>query len=215
MNACNKKCDCDECSCHRCGCTKPTISVTAEPTDVAVLKFNFNGVTTKYDYRNMITQTQTDTSIYVDVANRVMEYMAERHTDSISAKELGSILHLSDIGDVNFEVVEGGSMLVYQKDSNCAEGCEGIDNSWVAYNALDHIADNLQYSAGYDANGTPKTLGTPTNTNQYYQLGWNAENKLSYSQPTVVATAPVDSDNKKWALYVDPDTKALVIVKES
>lgn len=215
-NTCNKpKCDCDPCGAPKCGCTKPVIEVSEVPGSTSALKFNFNGVSTRYDFYSMIKNTETDTSLSADSVARVLRYMAERHVDSISAAELGSILHLADIGDVDVAGLENGSQLVYKKDSNCAEGCEGIDNSWIAYNSLDHITDSLQYLSGYDSNGDLKTLGTPNNANQYYQLGWNGSNKLSYSQPKIVSTAPVDGDGKKWRVYVDPADMSLCIVKES
>ena len=141
-------------------------------------------------------------------------YNAERHVDSFSASELGSILHIADIGDVDITGVTDNSLFVYQKDSDCGEGCDGINNSWVAWNEKDHLVDHVETLMGFNGDGKPQTLNHPTNTNEYYQLGWNGADKISFSQPTVVATAPVDGDGKVWRLYVDPNTKQLVVVKE-
>lgn len=198
-----------------CGNGKPTLDIEEMPDAVAMLKYNICGVSSWYDYTNMIKQTQTDTSVSVDAVKRVLKYMAERHTDSISAKELGSILHLVDMADVDGYDVDDGSFLIYQKDSNCADGCTGINNAWRAWNALSNTDTSINYIMGFDEDGGPLSLNRPTSTNQYHLLGWNATNKVSYYQPTVVASAPVDSDNKKWALYLDPNTKAIVVVKES
>ena len=50
---------------------------------------------------------------------------------------------------------------------------------------------------------------------QFYLLTWAGQNKASWKQPTVAASAPVDSDGKVWRLYVDPNTHELLIVKEN
>ena len=198
MNNCNCNKRCDE---TPCGCAVPVIDVDEMPESIATLKFNFNGVSTWYDYTNMITQTQTDTSITADALNRVLTYMAERHTDSISAKELGSILHLADIGDVDTTGAGDHALLVYQKDSDCGQGCEGISNSWNAYNALDHQDTSVNYILGFDADGRPLTLQKPATPSKHYLLSWAAQDKLKYITPTAFASA-----TGKKALYVDPDT---------
>lgn len=210
------KCDCDSgCDCTpKCSCLKPFLDIESVPGNISMLKYNLNGVSSWYNFRPMIEETETDTSISVDSVKRVLTYMAERHVDTISAKELGSILHLADISDIDIADVENNSLLVFKKENNCAEGCEGPSNKWVGFDSYSNTDSSLQLAMGFDANGAPHTLSAPANANQFYQLGWNAENKLSYSQPRIVASAPVDTDNKKWALYVDPTTREIVIVKE-
>lgn len=70
---------------------------------------------------------------------------------------------------------------------------------------------------GFDAGGKPHALNHPVHTNQYYQLGWNSANKVSWSQPVEVASTDTikDSDGKVWRLYVNPTTKQLCYVKET
>lgn len=186
------------------------IDVFALETDPLTLTWNFNGVGTSYDYSSMIELGQTDTSINADQVNRVLKYMAERHTDTISAKELGAILHLGDIGDVDITDLDDNSLLVYKKDSDCSRGCDGATNSWTAWNALDYQAASFTYPMGYDDAGAPKSLATPDNTSQYYQLGWNANGKVGWKQPKKVTStanlAPV---------YIDLTTKELVYVEGS
>lgn len=171
------------------------------PESVATLKFNFDGVSTWYDYTNMIRQTQTDTSITADAINRVLNYMAERHTDSISAKELGAILHVADLGDVDITDVEDNSFFVYQKESDCGQGCEGISNKWHGHNALEHIVSSGDYLMVFNADGKPLTLQRPAATDKHYLLTWAAQNKLKYVTPTAFASA-----TGKKALYIDPNT---------
>ena len=117
------KCDCDSgCDCTpKCSCLKPFLDIEPVPGNISMLKYNLNGVSSWYDFRPMIEETETDTSISVDSVKRVLTYMAERHVDTISAKELGSILHLADISDIDIADVENNSLLVFKKENNCAE----------------------------------------------------------------------------------------------
>lgn len=180
----------------------------------AWLRFNFGGKSVDYDFASVVRAAETDTSFRVDASSRTIEYNAERHKDALSAKEIGSIFHIADIGDVDITGVTDNSLFVYQKNSDCGQGCEGIDNSWVAWNSNEHLSTSMTTAMGFDGDGVPQALTHPVNTNQYYQLGWNGSDKLSYTQPVEVATPPVDSDGKVWRLYVDPTTHQLVYCKE-
>ena len=207
MNNCNciKDCGCEKpkCGCEepKCGCAKPVIGVEEMPESVATLRFNFNGVSTWYDYSNMIYQTQTDTVLSADAIKRVLNYMAERHVDTISAKELGAILHVADLGDVDITGALDNALFVYQKDSDCGEGCEGINNAWKAWNSTEHQATSLDTVMGFDENGKPYSLQRPVATDEYYLLGWEAGNKLKYIKPVAFGSL-----TGKKPLYVDPDT---------
>lgn len=221
MNNCNcTHSPCARCSGKRCdtlcNCPVPFLGIEQLPDNVSVLRFNIDGKRTDYDFTNLVYQTQTDTTLNADAINRVLTYMAERHIDSISANELGSILHLADIGDVTTVGAEDGSMLVYQKSNNCAEGCVGLTDTWKIWNALDEgsLVSSATYPMSFDANGKPRTLQRPANPSQYYQLGWNSNNQLSYSQIPIVAAPPLGVDGKSIAVYVDPSTNQLVGVRQ-
>lgn len=200
--------------CNDCGCPQPIQSIVQPyPERPGILRFNYGGHSVEYDFTNMIKMTQTDTSVAINTNDRQMVYNAERHQDTITAKELGSILHIADIGDVDITGVENNSLFVFQKDSNCGQNCEGINNSWIAWNANEHLATELQYAMGFDADGNPLALQPPVHTNQYYNLGWNAQNKLSYGQPVEFANFPVDDDNYAYISCFDPKTKQPGYVK--
>lgn len=224
-NYCNKchrsgcRGDCDPCrkKCcpEPCGCPTQIMGIsTVHEDNPAWLRFNFGGKSVDYDFTSVVKFAETDTSIRLDIPNRALVYNAEKHTDSFSSKELGSIFHIADIGDVDITGVTNNSLFVFQKNSDCGEGCEGIDNSWVAWNSNEHLVESLDTVMGFDNEGTPEALNRPDNTNQYYQLSWAGSEKVKWTQPTVVSTAPVDTDGKKWALYLDPETREIVIVKE-
>ena len=195
---CHKK---DDCCGPNCGCAKPVVEVEEMPESVATLRFNFNGASTWYNYQNMINQTQTDTTVSIDALKRVLIHMAERHVDTISAQELGSILHVADLGDVDITGIADNAMFVYQKNSDCGEGCEGINNSWVAWNALEHQTTALESIMGFDVNGKQYSLQKPTDTTKHYLIGWDAQNKIRYITPTAFGTL-----TGKKPLYIDPDT---------
>lgn len=207
---------CNECNqCHKpqdeCGCARPVLEVTRRDDDSLVLKFNVNGVTTEYDFADLIRSGQSDTSLSVEVAKRVLKYVAEKHIDSLSAAELGSILHLGDLGDVDAKKAETGSQLVYKKDDTCAEGCVGTSNHWEVWNALDNTNANLTYISGYNAAGSPLALRRPTDPSKYSLLGWNAENQVSWL-PFTTRSSKVPGD---YAVYADRSTHQLYFVEEN
>lgn len=210
---CDAKCPSSRCD-PPCACPVPFLGIEALPDDPMTIRFNINGKRADYDFSNTIYQGQSDTRLVADIINRLLVYTAERHTDTITAAELGNILHLADLGDVSTDKAQSGSLLVYQKNSNCGEGCKGLQDTWKIWNALDQQVSSATYPAVYDANGLPHVLERPANPNQYYQYGWNAENGLGYSQvPIVDASRVVGTDGKKIAIYQDPITKQLVGVK--
>lgn len=211
MSCCNECVECREPK-KPCGCGEPqrVLSIEVDPTNPARLAFNLDGKTVWYDFTSLVKFAETKTSIAMDEADRVMRYNGESGESTISAKELGSILHIADIGDVDGDGVDEGSFLIYKKDANCADGCEGINNRWIAWNEGDNRATSLNSVLGFDGDGRPFALQPPTHTNQYYQLGWNAENKLSYSQPIQVTsttgTVPVRMDTTTHQLvYVSSE----------
>ncbi len=218
-NLCNQCCDpcADPCK-KKCGCYEPILDIDEMPDSVSILRYNINGLSTWYDYGNMIYQTQTDTRITADSVKRVLRYMAERHTDSISARELGSILHVADLGDVDISGVQNNSLFVYRKDNNCAQGCEGISNAWTAWNNTDNTADSLRTIMGFDKDGVPYSLLPPANSDQHYLLEWRGDNEVGYRQVEEVSkesiTVTEGGRNYIYKVCVDPNTNELVYIKE-
>lgn len=201
-----KECTCAKDCCYKgtCGCPRPVFEIEPMPEDVAMLKFNYGGVSTWYDFTNLVQKKQTDTILKVVPKDRSLVYNAERHIDTITSKQLGSIMHIADIGDVDIANLEDNSIFVYQKNSDCTHGCEGINNSWIAWNAFDHQATSVQTIMGFDENGAPKAVSPPSNADQYYLFGWNAENKGSWLQLPKFGT-----DRETVQVRMDKNTKQL------
>ena len=183
------------------------IDVQSLPDDILTLSYNFNGVGTTYDYRSMIKAGETDTSLSVNVVNRVLKYMAERHVDTISAKELGSILHLADLGDVEGDDIDNYSLLYYKKDA--VDECDKSANRWVGWNALDGQANTMSLIMGFTSTGSPISLSSPSSPSQQYLLGWNGSGKVGWTQAKTVGSVPANA----YQVYWDDDAKEFVKVK--
>lgn len=214
-NCCNQCQDCCENKCKkpRCGCAKRILDIDEMPDSVSILRFNFDGLSSWYDYGNMIYQTQTDTSVSVDAINRVLKHMAERHVDTISAHELGSILHIADIGDVDITDVRDNSLFVYQKDNRCATGCEGINNRWIAWNSNDNAVSSMRSLMGFDDVGNPRSLLPPANTDQHYVLGWRGGNEVGWKRIEKVTKESITTGGKVRVVCVDPNTNEQVYIE--
>ena len=208
-NPCDRGCghSCDPCKPKCCGEAKPVIDVQALPDDVLTLSFNFNGVGTTYDFSSMIKAGETDTSLSVEAVKRVLKYMAERHVDTISARELGAILHLGDLGDLDLKDINSYSMLIYKKDA--VDECDTTSNRWVAWNALDNQADSFSYIMGFSSEGAPISLSSPSSPERQYLLGWNGAGQVGWTQIKTAASKPTNAYQVFW----DDDAKEFVKVK--
>lgn len=200
-------CGCNKCQKETCACPEPVLGIDRVADKPATYRFNDNGLTTIWDFQPGIYDGQTDTSLVTDVIARLLRFSAERHTDTITAEELGAILHLNDLGDVSTKGAEDGAMMVYKKSDTCPAGCIGTNNVWEPWNALDEQQTSAAYGYGFDTNGQPVSLQQPANPNQYYNLGWNGKNQLSYAQPAEESAPIVDGDGYAYQMYINPNTK--------
>lgn len=212
MNNCNCKKHCDK---EPCGCAEPVFSVEAMPDDPTILRFNVNGKSVWYDFEPVVKAGETCTTLNIDAVNRTLNYHGECSDQTISAKELGSILHLGDLGDVDANTITDNGILNYRKTGDCGEGCEGIGDGWVSSNPIEVGGSSLDYILGSDSDGKMKSLIPPIDTTTFSYLAWAAQDKAKWVKPTIAANAPTDTDGKVWGLYVDPNTYEIVIVKEN
>lgn len=203
---CKRNC-CD----NPCKCPEPFLGVYESDYRPGIVTFNIDGKTADWNGKHYVESMQTDTSLVADIIDRLLRFSAERHTDTITAKELGSILHLADIGDVDAHKADQGSLLTYKKNNNCAEGCVGTHNTWEAWNALDNQVQSMHLAMGFDPDGNPLSLATPQNPNRTYLLGWNGKNQVSYFTVTEATAKPANGGT----VYYDEDSGSLIYVKEA
>lgn len=210
---------CDKCNKRNepCGCAEPVFSIEAMPDDPDLMRFNVNGKSIWYDWESVTKAGETCTTININAVDRTLDYHGECSDQTISAKELGSILHLGDLGDVDANTITDNGILNYRKTGDCGEGCEGIGDGWVSSNPIEVGGESLDYILGSDSDGKMKSLMPPTDTTTFSYLAWAAQNKAKWVKPTIVSDTSTiqDSDNKVWRLYVDPHTYEIVIVKEN
>lgn len=192
-------------------CDNPTPSLGVYESDYrpGIVTFNIDGKTFNWNGSHFVNTLQTDTALIADVINRLLQFNAERHTDTITAQELGSILHLADIGDVDAHKVDQGSLLTYKKTNDCAEGCYSTRNTWEAWNALDNQVQSMNSIMGFDPKGNALSLATPQNPDRTYLVGWNGKNQVSYMTVTEATAKPVNGGQ----VYYDEDSGQLVYVK--
>lgn len=208
-------CDCNnKCSKNPCGCAEPVFSVEAMADDPTTLRFNVNGKSVWYDFEPAIKAGETCTTLNVDAVNRTLNYHGECSDQTISAKELGSILHLGDLGDVDADSITDNGILNYRKNPDCGEGCEGTGDGWVSSNPIEVSGTSLEYILGSDADGKMMSLMPPIDTNTFSYLAWRAQGKAGWAKPTQVASIPNDG-TYEYPLYLDPATGEIVVYRRT
>lgn len=207
-NDCNNKCN------EPCGCAEPVFSIEAMSDDPTILRFNVNGKSVWYDFESVVKAGETCTTLNIDAVNRTLNYHGECSDQTISAKELGSILHLGDLGDVDASSITDNGILNYRKNPDCGEGCEGTGDGWVSSNPIEVSGTSLEYILGSDADGKMMSLMPPTDTTKFNYLAWAGADKVKYVTPTVVASIPNDG-TYEYPVYMDPATGELVVYRRS
>ena len=211
-NECDNPCKKD---CSPCGRAEPVFAVEAMPDDPDILRFNVNGKSVWYDFSSLVKNGETATTVVVDAVRRTLNHYGEKSTQTISAKELGAIFHLSDFGDVDANSIENYGILNYRKNTSCPEGCTGTTDGWRADNPIDLGETSMTYVLGSDGEGALTSLMPPTNANKFNYLAWAAGNKVKYVTPTIVSTPPRNSNNTVTRLYLNEATGEIVAVREA
>lgn len=207
-NDCNHKCK------SPCGCAEPVFDIEALDTDPTTLRFNVNGKSVWYDFEPVVKAGETCTTLNIDAVNRTLNYHGECSDQTISAKELGSVLHLGDLGDVDENSITDNGILNYRKSGECPEGCEGEADGWKSTNPIDVAQTSLDYILGSDPDGKMMSLMPPTDTTKFSYLAWAAQDKAMWRTPTVVATIPNDG-TYEYPLYLDPATGEIVVYRRA
>lgn len=213
---CRDKCGHPKPSCDPCGAPLRVLSVKPVPGKPGFIRFNLDGQSQVFDFSDIVAQTETNTQLRVDSVARVLRYYAESGANNITASQLGRILHLGDLGDVDVSDAKNSSLLFYERQSECGVGCDDRTNTWRAFNPLERYADAstpLVSLLGFDKDSAPRALAPPAHTDQFYSLSWGSDNKLSYTQPVEVSAPSVASDGYSQLLFVNPTTRQLESLK--
>lgn len=138
---CNKKIDmsCHECdSCNSCGPCCPaqfdcTFDIQADAYDPRFWMFNINGCTKKVKLPEL---PEKPTYLDLDCSSKTMTYYGETDTQVFTGEQIGCLLSLDDISDVNAPNPEPCSMLVY--NPGCGRcPCTPEEATWQAYQIPD------------------------------------------------------------------------------
>lgn len=140
---------------------------------------------------NKCTCEETDTSLSIDYSGATLNYKAEKHTDKITGKQLGSIINLPDLRDVNIDYDFNAmcAEFIYHKFGECGDGCKSLEDSWNLFSIDQDGAkkDAIRYVRGANAYGCPEYLDVPSNLNEWWLAGWRLDGdhkQFGYFQPT-------------------------------
>lgn len=157
---------------------------------------------------------ETDTKLSVDYSAAILNYAAERHTDEISGEQLGSIINLGDLRNVDTDTGSAASCseLIFRRYGNCGKGCRSIEDTWKIFSIDDDGAktDGLRYVRGVNTYGCPQYLDTPSNPNQFWYGGWRLDGDhrmFGYYQPKQANELPRDEHGNFLVGSYDPETK--------
>ncbi len=197
------------CPNDQCGHAEPVFSIEAMPDDPTTLRFNVNGKSVWYDFSPVVKNSESTTAFNVNAVARTLDYNGEKTENTITAEELGSIIHLAEIGDVDKDTITDNGILNYRVSRDCPSGCEGTRNKWVSSNPVEISASELEYILGSNANGRLYSLRPPTDTTSFSYLSWGAGNKIKWVKPNQIAQAT----SNYAPLYLDKTTGEIVYLE--
>lgn len=207
-NICSR--DCNECG-HGC---KPAeyncgmFDLQVDPFDPTKWHFVIHGMTYIVDAPGW---NETDTTLSTNYPNATLNYKAEKHTDTITGEQLGELINLENLRDVDFDSTIPGNCyeLIFRKFNECGEGCRSAADRWQNWNVNDEGAKqtSIHYVRGANEDGCPIYLDEPTNTSQYWFGMWDptSTNGFTYVQPEE-AELPTNANGDPIVVSVDPTT---------
>lgn len=132
-NSCHKNpCGCNECRPAQYGCD---ISVQVDPYDSSTWLFNLCGALHRV---KMPKNPETCTDLTVDFSGRNLIYNGECGQSIISGPQLGEIIELNDLRDVDVTDPDSCDLMVFDPGcATCGENCKPKPAMWRKY----HIPD--------------------------------------------------------------------------
>lgn len=131
---CNKDCNpCgDKCRPAEYGCM---FDISINPWDDSYWNVTLNGMLHKVKAPKI---KETDTKLSTNYSNATLIYNAEKHTDTIKGSQLGEIINLSELRDVDAYNPDSCDMLIFDPGcAKCGDACKPKPAMWKKY----HIPD--------------------------------------------------------------------------
>lgn len=152
MTCCNK---CNHNPCE-CGCRPARygkdFNIMANPFDPSIWNVTINGATTRVRIPKI---NETDTKLSTSFTSASLIYNAEKHKDTITGAQLGSLINIADLRDVDLANSDSCDLMVYNPYcSECGDGCTPKDAKWTHY----HIPDAGDCVIDQDNDGYYKVL---------------------------------------------------------
>lgn len=139
---CNTSCG-GGCSPVRYNCG---FSISCNPYNPSIWNVTINGATTKVKIPKI---AETDTKLSTSFADKSLIYNAEKHVDTITGEQIGSLINLADLRDVEADDADSCDLLVYHPFcSECGDGCTPKNATWMKYHIPD--AGDTTVSVGDD-----------------------------------------------------------------
>jgi len=151
-NACNK-CGNDPCGCScrpaKYGCD---FDIQANPFDGSIWNVTINGATKKVKIPKI---NETDTKLSTNYTSSSLIYNAEKHTDTITGAQLGSLIRMEDLRDAETSDADSCDLMVFNPYcSECGDGCAPKNARWKNY----HIPDAGDCEIEVDEDGYYRVL---------------------------------------------------------
>lgn len=124
---------CDPCGGCSSPCVKPYFNLQNDPYDANYWLWEMGGENGRIKVPSL---NETDTKLSTNYSDATLNYNAERHKDTITGAQLGDIINLNDLRDVDAKDPDACSLLVF--NPGCGEcPCSPDEAMWKKY----HIAD--------------------------------------------------------------------------
>lgn len=217
MDSFTNKCYCEPCSnsCEPCGEAPYDcgFDIAVNPYDPSFWNVTLCGKLIKV---KLPPFNETDTRHSLNYSNATFSYQAERHNETWTGTQLGSIITVGDLRDtkVDYDTDALCYELVYHKYGDCGEGCQSIEDAWSTF-SIDNqgaLGPQIRYVRGANRYGCPYFLDIPSNPSQYWFQGWRGDqNENGYYQAQPVATLPTNANGDPYVMSQNPVTKQPVI----
>lgn len=206
-------------SCNPCGGCKSAefccdFDISAAPFDPNLWYVTWCGAVHEVRIPSI---NETDTTLSTDYSGATLNYKAEKHTDIITGKELGSLINVEDLRNTNipnYDFDANCAEFIYHKYGECGKGCKSLEDAWSTFSISDDGAKqpSIRYVRGANVYGCPEYLDVPSNLGQYWFAGWRTDiNQFGYYQAQQVNQLPKDNNGNYIVMSVDPTTKAPVL----